>query len=110
MTYAPLLDFRTIKDLLLESSELTIMTETDHRYYTLIPVQLLAAACKSKPGSSIPIVSYLMLSQSKQTRGMELEFALVLCIKQLAQYLMGRFFTVRTDHQTLLSKLPFQNF
>jgi hypothetical protein len=34
---------------------------------------------------------------------MELElYALVFCVKQLAPYLMGRVFTVRTDHRNLL--------
>jgi RNase H-like domain found in reverse transcriptase len=48
-------------------------------------------------------VSHTLLDQATRWGIMELElFALVYCIKQLSPYLMGRPFTVLTDHKNQL--------
>jgi RNase H-like domain found in reverse transcriptase len=48
-------------------------------------------------------VSHALSSQATRWGIMELElYALVYCSKQLSPYLLGRFFTVRTDHRNLL--------
>ena len=48
-------------------------------------------------------VSYRLLDQATRYGVMELElFAFVFCVKNLSPYLLGKLFTVRTDHKNLV--------
>ena len=48
-------------------------------------------------------VSHTLSEQATRWGVMELElFAIVFCVKNLALYLLGKLFTVRTDHKNLV--------
>jgi hypothetical protein len=107
MTASAKLAFSTIKDLLLESSKLTLMTEEDPLilYTDASTMAIGGVLMQIQGGQEFPccFVSHALSDQATRWGIMELElFALVFCVKQLSPYLLGRHFTVRTDHRNLL--------
>ena len=96
-----------VKDLLVNASQLVTMNETD-------PLNLIYGRQYSVYWWSIdagekfirkPIIfiSHILSDQAMRWGIMELElYAFVYCVKQLTPYLMGKLFTVKTDHKNLV--------
>ena len=91
--------FNRVKDLLANASQLVIMNETDPLIlYTDASTVSIDAGAKwsGKPHH----FHFTYLVGSSDAMG-ELElYAFVYCVKQLTPYLMGKLFTVKTDHKT----------
>jgi hypothetical protein len=107
MTSEALAAFELIKKLLLEKTRLTIMNEEDPLIlYTDASTRAVAGVLMQvQDGIEKPcvFVSQVLSDQATRWGIMELElYAFVFCVKQLTPYLLGRPFTVRTDHRNLL--------
>jgi RNase H-like domain found in reverse transcriptase len=103
----PRIAFNAIKEELLRASTLVIMNEVDPLIlYTDASTKAVGGVLMQvQIGKEMPCVfiSHVLSEQATRWGIMELElYALVHCVKQLAPYLLGRPFTVKTDYKNLL--------
>jgi len=99
--------FVLIKDLLSKSSQLVIMNEQDPLIlYTDASTRAIGGVLMQiQDGMEKPVifVSHVLSDQATRWGIMELElYAFVYCVKILAPYLLGKLFTVRTDHRNFV--------
>ena len=103
--------FAHIKGLLAKSSQLAIMNKED------LLILCIDASTKAfggvlmqlQNGTEKPVifVSHILSDQATRWGIMELElYAFVYCVKHLDSYLLGKFFTVRTDDKNLVYICP----
>jgi cleavage and polyadenylation specificity factor subunit 1 len=107
MTSAASRAFKHIKLVLLGHSHKVIMNEVDPLilYTDASTTSVAGVLMQVQGGVEMPcqFVSHTLSDQATRWGIMELElYAFVFCVKQLAPYLLGRRFIVRTDHRNLL--------
>jgi hypothetical protein len=107
MTNSARLAFGNIKRALAKHTKLTIINEVDPLilYTDASTVSVGGVLMQVQNGVEVPcqFLSQTLSDQATRWGIMELElYAFVFCVKQLAPYLLGRRFIVRTDHRNLL--------
>ena len=91
----------------MQSSQLVIMNEEDPLIlYTDVSTKAIGGVLMQvQKGIEKPVIfiSHALSDQATRWGIMELElYAFVYCVKNLIPYLLGKQFTVRTDHRNLL--------
>jgi len=96
-----------VKDLLVNASQLVIMNKADPLilYTDASTVSIVGVLLQERNGLEKPIIfiSHILSDQATRSGIMELElYAFVYCVKPLTPYLIGKLFTMKTDHKNLV--------